>query len=61
MRRRAAAMAGVRLIVWRKECQHQVEPNPAEMATRYGAQTSVLDWRERPAEETVTGIFGPAA
>jgi hypothetical protein len=54
-------MAGVRLIVWRKECQHQVEPNPAEMATRYGAQTSVLDWRERPAEETVTGIFGPAA
>jgi hypothetical protein len=42
-----AAAAGVRLIVWCKECRHQVEPNPAEMATRYGAETSVLDWRER--------------
>jgi hypothetical protein len=27
--------------------QHQVEPDPAEMAARYGADTSVLDWRER--------------
>jgi len=35
--------------------------NTAEMATRYGADTSVLDWREQLAEETVTGIFGPAA
>jgi hypothetical protein len=26
-----AAAAGVRLIVWWKECQHQVEPDPAEM------------------------------
>ena len=43
----AAAAAGVRLIVWCKECRHQVEPDPAEMATRYGAETSVLDWRER--------------
>jgi len=45
----AAAAAGVRLIVWCKECQHQVEPDPAEMATRYGAGTSVLDWRDRLA------------
>jgi hypothetical protein len=39
-----------------KECQHQVEPDPAEqitsamfteMAARYGAETPVLDWRER--------------
>jgi hypothetical protein len=30
-----AAAAGVRLIVWCKECRHQVEPDPAEMATRY--------------------------
>jgi len=37
-----AAAAGVRLVVWCKECQHQVEPDP-----RYGAETSVLDWRER--------------
>lgn len=43
----AAAAAGVRLIVWCKECRHQVEPDPAEMATRYGAETSVLVWRER--------------
>src|SRR6516162_9796155 len=42
-----AAAAGVRLIAWCKECRHQVEPDPAEMATRYGAETSVLDWRER--------------
>jgi len=42
-----AAAAGVRLIVWCKACQHQVEPDPAEMAERYGAGTSVLDWRDR--------------
>jgi hypothetical protein len=30
-----------------QECQHQVEPDPAEMAARYGAETPVLDWRER--------------
>jgi hypothetical protein len=29
-----AAAARVRLIVWWKKCQHQVEPDPAEMATR---------------------------
>jgi hypothetical protein len=40
-----AANAKVRLIVWCKKCGHQVEP--AEMAARYGAETSVLDWRER--------------
>jgi hypothetical protein len=44
-----AGAAGVRLIVWCKKCQHQVEPNPTEMVTRYGAETSVLDWRERLA------------
>ena len=42
-----AAAAQVRLIVWCKACQHQVEPDSAEMAARYGADTSVLDWRER--------------
>jgi hypothetical protein len=36
----AAAAAGVRLIIWRKKCQPQVEPDPAEMAARYGADTS---------------------
>jgi NADP-dependent 3-hydroxy acid dehydrogenase YdfG len=34
-------------VVWCKKCQHQVEPDPAEMAARYGAELSVLDWRER--------------
>jgi hypothetical protein len=42
-----AAAARVRLIVWCKECQHQVEPDPAEMPAWYGAGTAVLDWRDR--------------
>jgi hypothetical protein len=42
-----AAAAQVRLIVWCKDCGHQVEPDPAEQAQRYGAGTAVLDWRER--------------
>jgi hypothetical protein len=40
-----AAAAGVRIIVWCKACQHQVEPDPAELAGRYGV--AVLDWRDR--------------
>jgi hypothetical protein len=42
-----AAAAKVRLIVWCKACGHQVEPDPAEHARRYGAATSVPDWRKR--------------
>jgi hypothetical protein len=42
-----AATARVRLIVWCKDSWHQVEPDPGEMAARYGAETSVPDWRER--------------
>ena len=42
-----AARARVRLIVWCKACQHQIEPDPAEMAERYGAEMAVPDWRER--------------
>jgi hypothetical protein len=42
-----AAAAGVRLIVWCKACGRQVEPDPAEMAARYGAEKAVLDWRQR--------------
>jgi len=26
---------------------HQVEPDPAKMATLHGAETPVLDWREK--------------
>jgi hypothetical protein len=42
-----AAAARVRLIVWCKDWRHQVEPDPAEMAARYGAETPVLDCGER--------------
>jgi hypothetical protein len=35
-----AAAARVRLIVWCRDCRHQVEPDPAEMAERYGAEMS---------------------
>ena len=34
-----AAAAHVRLIVWCKACGHQVEPDPAEMVARYGADS----------------------
>jgi Zn finger protein HypA/HybF involved in hydrogenase expression len=42
-----AAAAQVRLIVWCRECRYQVEPDPAEMARRYGPETSVSEWRKR--------------
>ena len=42
-----AAAARVRLIVWCKACGHRAEPHPAEIAQRYGAETVVLDWRDR--------------
>jgi len=42
-----AARAHVRLIVWCTACQHQVEPDPVEMAERYGADMAVPDWKER--------------
>jgi hypothetical protein len=37
-----AAAARVRLIVWCKDCRHQIEPDPAEMAQRYGATAPKL-------------------
>ncbi len=43
---RNAAATRVLLIVWCRDCGHQVEPDPAEMTARYGAETPVLDWRE---------------
>ena len=42
-----AAAAQVRLIVWCLDCRHQVEPDPAEMAERYGAEMAVPDWHAR--------------
>jgi hypothetical protein len=38
-----AAAARVRLIVWCKACGHQVEPDAAEMAAQYSAETTVPD------------------
>jgi hypothetical protein len=38
----AAAAAGVCLIVWCWDCGRQVEPDPAELAGRYGAEVTVL-------------------
>jgi hypothetical protein len=33
-----AAAARVRLIVWCRDCGRQIEPDPGEMAQRYGAE-----------------------
>ena len=42
-----AATAKVRLIVWCRDCQHRVEPDPAEHAARYGADLPVRVWVKR--------------
>ena len=42
-----AATARVRFLVWCLDCRHRVEPDPAEMAERYGAEMSVPDWQSR--------------
>ena len=43
-----AAKAGVRLIVWcRERAAGRLEPDPAEMAERCGADTAVPDWCDR--------------
>jgi hypothetical protein len=42
------------LIVWCRDCQHHVEPDPAEMAERYGAEPTVPDWAAR----LVCGLCG---
>ena len=43
----SAAGAGVRLIIWCRGCTRQVEPDPPERTPRYGAETTIIDWRER--------------
>ena len=42
-----AAAARVRLICGAGNTAIRVEPDPAEMASRYGAETTAPDWRER--------------
>jgi hypothetical protein len=43
----SSAAAGVRLIVWCKVCNQQVEPDPAEPSERYGVETTLVDWHAR--------------
>lgn len=34
-------------MVWWKACGHRSEPDPSEMAQRYGAEMPVPEWQER--------------
>jgi hypothetical protein len=43
----STAVAGARIVVWCRACQHQVEPDPAALAARYGPDTAVRDWHKR--------------
>jgi hypothetical protein len=43
----SAAAAHLRLMVWCKACDHQSEPDPADQARWYGADTPVSDWSRR--------------
>jgi len=43
----STAAAHLMLMVWCKNCRHRAEPDPAEMAERYGAETTVPDWGKR--------------
>jgi hypothetical protein len=43
----STAAAQVQIIVWCRNCRHRVEPDPAEQAERYGAETSIPDWAAR--------------
>jgi hypothetical protein len=42
-----AAAARVRFNVWCLERRYQAEPDPVEMARRYGTDTPVTDWHKR--------------
>jgi len=42
-----AAKTSLQLIVWCKACQHQNQTDPADVAERFGAETSLVAWRDR--------------
>jgi hypothetical protein len=42
-----AVAAGVRLIVWCRDCGRQIEPEPADLAARHGSETTLIEWRDR--------------
>ena len=43
----SALAAHLALIVWCKDCRHQVEPDIAEQVERYGAELTLLEWAGR--------------
>ena len=43
----STAAAQARLIVWCRDCRHRIEPDPGDMAARYGADLAVIDWVKR--------------
>ena len=43
----STATAGATIVIWCRACNHRVEPDPAAMAERYGADTTVRDWHKR--------------
>ena len=43
----STAAAQARTVVWCRACRHRVEPDPAELARRYGADTPIPDWYRR--------------
>ena len=51
----STAAAGARLLIWCRACRHQVEPDPAAMAERYGADTSVRDWHKGSCARSAAG------
>lgn len=51
----SSAAAGVGIIAWCAACGHQTEPDPAEMAARYGAATTLAEWqRDSSASSAAT-------
>jgi len=40
----STATAQARLVVWCRDCQHKLDPDPAEHAARYGGELPVRDW-----------------
>jgi hypothetical protein len=43
----SAAKAHLTLVAWCKDYRHHAEIEPAEMAKRYGAETTVIAWSKR--------------
>ena len=43
----STAAAQARIVVWCRDCRHQAEPDPAELARRYGGDTPIPEWQYR--------------